>query len=59
MLFSVRDMRYAKWKMGIARSLDWTDERDDNEGTFRFALLLSFVLTIGGQCFNFWFFGGV
>lgn len=31
-LFSERDMKYHRWKMAIARSLGWTDDRDDIEG---------------------------
>lgn len=28
-LFKERDIRYAKWKMAIARSLDWTSREED------------------------------
>lgn len=31
--FTEKDVKYDVWKMAIARSLDWTDERDDSQGT--------------------------
>lgn len=43
-----RDMKYFQWKMAIARSLDWTDERDDyEESKFYFLnITLCFQITI-------------
>lgn len=29
--FIVRDIRYSKWKMAISRSLDWADDKGDEE----------------------------
>lgn len=26
-----RDMRYSKWKMAIARSFDWTSDRNEQD----------------------------
>lgn len=35
-------MKYYKWKMAIARSLDWTDERDECEAGISSKHLCSF-----------------
>lgn len=34
-----RDLKYARWKMAIARSLDWIDDHDDDtEGKVLYTL---------------------
>lgn len=50
MILIERDMKYARWKMAIARSLDWVDDKDtDAEGMFK--MLIDLVYLINSEYF--------